>query len=379
MFLMPTARAKLLGMHVSSAATRQEIETALDGLVEEGTHNLAAGLATVPSLKNDAVVNNVMRAMITRKLDAFQSAVRQAPPYAVEALLGGTMASALSKSTGRDMSTLHLELEASIVRVKERNRPARLTAEDFKAFHRTMLSTKGGGLYDRTVTYETFYFTDRFVDRFGTKLEKPTLSLNVTNKDINGAIAALLESIADAVFPGTPVWTDAKPSGQLRRTAGRALLAEKAKYYPGGTSNLPSVLIANQMFEAQSDKPDETAAAKLAQPLVGPEDGDFGCGMTELKAEALMYLSGKAATWAAGQSGFVMGLLGGTNLGFPIALAKFSIGDNQTLQTVVQTTLAFTARRGTYEALWPLLSNIDQKDHKTLAALVQALLTNAGD
>jgi hypothetical protein len=312
--------------------------------------------------------------MITRKLDAFQSAVRRAPSGAVADMFGGAMARALDEAKVTD-ADLRLRVEASIVDEKERNRPQRLTADDFKAFHKAMLSPKGD-LVDRTVNYEMFYFTDRFVDRFGSKLAKPTLSLNITNEDINGTLTALLESVADELFPHTPVWTDAKPKTQGRARLALAPLAADPKYFPGGTTKLPSVLVVNQMFSTGSTKPDEAAAAGLAVPLA---DDKAGCGMTELKAEALMYVSGKSATWAAGQSGFVMGLLGGTNLGFPIALAKFSIGDNQTLQTVVQTILAFAARRGTYEAAWPLLYNIDQNKYPTLAALLKALVLDADD
>lgn len=84
--------------------------------------------------------------------------------------------------------------------------------------------------------------------------------------------------------------------------------------------------------------------------------------MTELKAEALNYLSGKAATWAAGESGVILGTFGGANLGLPVALGKLSIGDNKSLQTIVQTVLSSTAKRATFEATIPVLQAIDQQN-----------------
>ena len=131
-------------------------------------------------------------------------------------------------------------------------------------------------------------------------------------------------------------------------------------YYPGNGSTKPSVVAY-----AERDIPHRT----ILQPMV-----DSGCGMTTVKGDVLNYLSGKASTWASGESGLVLALFGGTNAGLPIVLWKVSIGDSKTLQTIVQTVLATAAKRATYQASLPLVWAIDQPTNATVPDLIDKLI-----
>jgi hypothetical protein len=157
-------------------------------------------------------------------------------------------------------------------------------------------------------------------------LPKPTLSLTVTDQEISGALTSLVEALADDLFSKSPVWKDSNNH-----------------YFPGDSANEPTFLT----FPPGAPPTLETLATD-------------GCGMTKLKADTLTYLAGKASTWAAGETGFVMGNLGGINAGPVFVLGKFSIGDNKTLQTVAQTILAEAAKRATMEAVKDVLLEIDQ-------------------
>lgn len=287
------------------------------------------------SMQNDDVVVSVTRLLLHQH---FQS---------VNSLIDAETAAHHLFLTQDDMTILKSSLNAAI----NSNTPSSLSSGQFKKFFKNIVSPNGSGDQSRVIQYESYYFAGTFSDRFGTKLSKPTLSLTVTDQEISGALGAFIEAIADDLFDTTPVWLGTGVPG-----AGDA-----GKYYPGASANEPSFL---QFAESQK----LPNLAQLKVNLVST-----GCGMTELKAEALNYLSGKAATWAAGESGVILGSFGGANLGLPVALGKISIGDSKSLLTIVQTVLSSTAKRATFEATIPVLEAIDQQN-STLTDIIDQLV-----
>jgi hypothetical protein len=310
---------KILAGHITSLLAKQK------ALVSGGVPK---------AMQNDDVVVSVSRLLLYQH---FQS---------VNSLIDAEIAARHLFLTPDDMTILKASLKAAI----NSNTPSSISSGQFKTFFKKSVSPNGSGDQSRVIQYESYYFAGTFSDRFGNKLSKPTLSLTVSDQEIGGALSAFIEAVADDLFDTTPVWlgTGVKGAG------------DTGKYYPGASANEPSFL---QFAENQS-------LPNLAQLKVNLVPS--GCGMTELKAEALNYLSGKAATWAAGESGVILGAFGGANLGLPVALGKISIGDSKSLLTIVQTVLSTTAKRATFEATIPVLQAIDQQN-STLTDIIGQL------
>lgn len=346
-------RTAAVAVAPSNSMSASALADVLTPQIETAVHDPKAAEARhSPELVNNPVVKTVMSAITARKLSAFRSAVQHSSETAVMSLLDDQSQAALGPASG---GTVKVAMTEAIDRVAETHKPRHLTFDDFKDFYEKTLSPRARENISRVVHYETYYFTDSFVDRFGGKPPSASFSLTVSDEDIAGALSALLESIADDIFPNTPVWVHPK----------------KPVFYPGNNDKMPSALA----FKGRHGKPEDVV--KLAEAIVLPDPNDPGkpmCGMTELKAKALMYLSGKASVWAKGQSGLLVGLIGGTNLGLPVAMGKFSIGDNKTLLVIVQTVLAFTARRAAYEAAWPLLYQIDQSKYPDLEKILDVVV-----
>jgi hypothetical protein len=269
------------------------------------------------NVRTDKVVRSVLDLMVTRKSESANTIRLKRSPI----------------DTSRN---------AEIVKANNAATPSKLHASDFEALYRKLISPNGAAVSSRTISYESAYFKGQFVDRFGTSLPKPTLALTVTDQEIAAVLMAFIESLADDLFSTTPVWID-----------------DNGNYYPGDNLNKPTFL----MFPGAPDPVN----------LV-----DSGCGMTKLKIDALVYLSGKASTWAAGETGFVLGSFGGVSGGPVFVLGKLSIGDNKTLQTVAQTILADAAKRATLEGLKDVLLNIDQPADWKLGDLIDSLVFGKG-
>lgn len=191
------------------------------------------------------------------------------------------------------------------------------------------------------VFYFSQYYKGKFVDRMGNKLAKPTLSRTIGNTDIAGAVEVMWELILDYKF-STPIWKDAN-----------------SHYYPGNSSDAPTALDAGLV---------------TAITMLDPKDSEH-CGITPLKAEAIEYLANTASDSASSLGGLVGGSFGGLHFGLGV-MGKVSIGDNQTLQTLVKTSLARTASRAaeeaSYRALYWIRYPYDPKS--TVADIVQQFL-----
>lgn len=357
-------------MAVNPLPSRQTMVASLARQIDDKASRMASTAANAPkSLRDNKVVRTLMRTVVVRKLEAFRSAVVRAPDSAVMSLFNDASLDALAASRQVPVSAIEVRaiLGEAIDGAVASQQPEYLTYDDFKELYHALLDR---GL-DRVVQYEADYFNGNFIDRFGNSIPKPQISNTVSNDDIAGALTVLLEAIADEIFPDTPVWAAvlAEKPGKAADSAASPSKAGGRVYYPGGSSKPPSVLVFRAKREGKEPE-------NLADPIFDPnaEKDPSGCGMTKLKAEALIYVSGKASTWASGQAGLVLGALGGANFGLPIVLGKISIGDNKTLQIIVQTALAFTARRAAYEATWPLLYQIDEPRLGTVGQILRAIV-----
>lgn len=197
-----------------------------------------------------------------------------------------------------------------------------------------LAATGSGTLID----YFEEYFNGNFVDRFGTQLPKPAISRTINNQFIAGALTVVLEYIFDTTVD-TPVWK----SGNM--------------YYPGGFTKQPTA-----------------AKWKRAEEIdLLPKSDSQKCGVTELKARAISYLSHQAANRAALLSGLIGESFGGVEVGFGV-LGKFSLGDNQTLQTVAKTTLSVAAMRAAEKGAYEILREIGHDPDDSLAKLLEHYL-----
>lgn len=184
---------------------------------------------------------------------------------------------------------------------------------------KSVQATKGISFKNAFVRYFADYYEGKFIDRFGTTISKPSLSLTISDTEIGNVVQVMWELILDYTL-GTPVWTDG------------------SKYYPGGSANKPTVLAENLV---------------IAQSLLADNLSDH-CGITKLKAEAIQYLANTASDRASAMGGLVTGSFGGFEVGLGF-LGKFSFGDNQTIQTVVKTSVGEVAGRAAEEASYRTL------------------------
>jgi hypothetical protein len=173
--------------------------------------------------------------------------------------------------------------------------------------------------------YFSAYYQGKFVDRFGQSLVKPDISKTVPDTEIAAAETVLLEFLFD-LFDPTPVLGDAKSAGDV---------VDTTNFYPGGTpSNKPTAFIA--------------MLTNYQQIKTG------GCGVTVKNVSILANLANGAGDRAAAIGGLVANTPGGLSIGLGV-VGKISIGDNQTLSTIVKTAASRLAARITFaSSYWAL-------------------------
>jgi len=184
------------------------------------------------------------------------------------------------------------------------------------------------------VQYFQAYYDNKYIDRYGNSISKPTLTLTVSDTEISAAVSVLVDYIIDSIDT-TPVWG----------TTANGVTT----YYPGGTNN-----------EGSKNEPTFLTVygshAPQYQPLSnGP------CGITVAKAKLLAELAGAASDEGGTVSGLVHGSFGGFEVGLGF-LGKFSFGDDQTLAAIVKAAASRLSARVTVAAAWPVLSEISYTD-----------------
>jgi hypothetical protein len=152
-----------------------------------------------------------------------------------------------------------------------------------------------------------------FVDREGAVFKRPEIKNSIGNDIITAALDVTLEAVFDATLHNPVYYAE-----------------ESAKK----NWNTPD-----------NREPTVVGALKVAEKLAA--DGSAQ-GITSRKQKAIRYLSGLAADRSKVLSGAAYRAVGGADLGIVVA-GKFSIGDNDTLAKMLDTTFEVAAKRITEE------------------------------
>jgi hypothetical protein len=318
------------------------------------------------ALHQNRVVRAVMHGINRRRAVAMRAIVQEASDDQVAQAVDSHNLVALAGTGGAaaQKATLLAKLDGVI----QQDSVGRLTPEDFHQLYDILVRSRMKEIGERIVQYESAYLNGEFVDRFGTKWDAPKPSWQVSDDQISETLTVMLEALADEVFYRTPVWYEpakAKPAAAADKAKGDGRL-----FFPGGKPNTPT-------FIAVID--DDSVAANLQWKMDPMTEGQPVCGMTKLKMDALLFLSNRAGTLAAGQSGLLLGSYGGTSIGLPIVMGKLSVGDNQTLQAMFKAVIAYIAKRGAYEASWHLLLHIDQGKLGKIGDILGNVVLKPGD
>jgi len=273
---------------------------------------------------------------------------------------------------------------------------------------------------DRTAFYELQYFKGHFVDHFGNAIVPSQITEKNQDQEIQNLLTVFLESVFDDIEEyqfeksgkAVPYWVSQKPAGPAPAgTAGNAAATDSYYYLSGksmgtiptlpitpGASTAPkdfgylqNLALINPNSNVQvptfiayayyqyymAQYPDGTLVPpnsyNLSVTSLDLDTGAQGCGMTQTKADVLLYLSRRAGTLTGGEAGALLGLLGGANVGPVIVLGKISIGDNQTLKAVVQAFLSETAERVTAAAARQQLLKVAIPNNSGFSAVLDTL------
>jgi hypothetical protein len=231
-----------------------------------------------------------------------------------------------------------------------------VSISEVKEFSKTIFSTQlrptitapqAAGTANNNIFAKYFsdFYDGKFVDRFGQTIAKPSLnlpnlgaaggtiklSLTITDAEISAALTVLIEYLADLVDP-TPV-LGSSPPGQIVTTGANA-----TKFYPGGNTSEPTALVAN---------------------IANYRQISTDCGITETNAKILGYIANGAGDEAQLVNGLVTQSAGG--FGFSLGIfGKISIGDNQTLGTIVKTAASRAAMRIVFASSYWTLERVGQ-------------------
>jgi hypothetical protein len=186
--------------------------------------------------------------------------------------------------------------------------------------------------------YFTAYYKGDFYDRFSQSVSKPSLSTTIPDTEIAAALTVLIEYIADLVDP-TPVLgnTDMPVATPTQAPGAAGGAASATTFYPGESSKEPTAL---------------SAGLATYKNIANNK-----CGVTIDNAKVLSAIANAAGDRAAAISGLVSQSWGGLSIGFGV-LGKFSIGDNQTLGTVVKTAATRLGTRISYAASYYALDKL---------------------
>jgi len=192
-------------------------------------------------------------------------------------------------------------------------------------------------------TYFSAYYGGTFVDRFGQIIAKPNLSLpdflnpgapvklslSLSDADMGAALTVLIEYLAD-LFDPTPV-LGSDPPGQV---------SSSTTFFPGNNTNQPTAYTAGN-----------TNYSRVSSD----------CGVTAHNATILGYIANAAGDEAQLVGGLVSQTTGGVEIGLGV-LGKISIGDNQTLGTVVKTAASRAAMRIVFASSYWALETAGRSD-----------------
>jgi hypothetical protein len=269
--------------------------------------------------------------------------------------------------------------------------------------------------WDNLKIYYDAYVKGNFVDHFGNKYDKPALSTTISDTELAQTVGVLVEFLFD-MAAHTPVWqgqdtvsailtkdqttvtisdalnisswsvgmkitgpnktyipdgttiqkinAEASPptltmsnkAGADSGQGGVQLTISDGKYYPGGTTNKPTVLSA--LFEKT---PAATGTPATYAPIqvepIGLDPKNVGCGMTMLKMSVTDDVAHAFSSAASNAVGSALGTVGG--LGASLAVfGKISIGDNRAGTAIAQAVAAQLVERTTFEAIYPMINDV---------------------
>ena len=358
--LLPSCTSPGSVSEFSARSTTEVAATAQE--VEARSSQLRGNLPD--SLKNDVVIRELLKAS------------------AVASYRGNVQAARMLRINAKDLG-------------QEPPLPENLNEWDFRRFAENMRSTMLSApltlnnvstmnslqaqpdFYKAVILYFNSYYKGEYMDRFGNQVAKPKLSQNISDDEIAGAVTVFADLLVDYTLR-TPVWQDqncAKSDIQKDNKNGPVCKTntDYLHYYPGNFSTRPTVLDAppdDPAAAPPSPSPIRPGLVSAATVLLTPDES-LQCGITPLKAEAIQYLSSLSANQAGLVAGSVGGSFGGLHFGFGI-LGKWSIGDNKTLQTIVDTALSRVFERSAEEVSYRVLNNIGyDKSINDLATFLQ--------
>jgi len=187
---------------------------------------------------------------------------------------------------------------------------------------------------DKTLlAYLTAYYKGKFTDRLSVVSPKPNISTTIPDSEIAAAETVLLEFMMDTIDP-TPVMGD-DPASSISGTT---------HFFPGGSTDEPTAYA--------------TGLAKYIQiPNPNSSTDPDACGITTKNSWVLKDLANGAGDQAAAVGGLVANTPGGLSIGLGI-IGKISIGDNQTLSTLVKTAASRLATRAALASSYWTLRNV---------------------
>jgi hypothetical protein len=199
--------------------------------------------------------------------------------------------------------------------------------------------------------YYAFYFQGKFYTYLGQSLAAPSPSSTISDAEIVQATQVFSEFLFDEIFQST-VWA-------TYDSTGKNIVA----YYPGGTKNKPTYLAVNGSMAGTILKPLPTTTS--------------GCGMNELKAQAIDSLVKQFGTAASAEVGLLVKSAGAIEIGLGV-FGKLNVGDNNLVAELAKGFAAEVVSRLTIQLAVPILSAIDFEQQKAMVARVQAPLAALG-
>jgi hypothetical protein len=187
---------------------------------------------------------------------------------------------------------------------------------------------------DKTlVAYLSAYYKGRFTDRLSVVSPKPNISTTIPDSEIAAAETVLLEFVMDTIDP-TPVMGDDPVSS----------VSSTTHFYPGDSTEEPTAFATGLTKYVQIPNP-----TSATDPSV--------CGITTKNSWVLKDLANGAGDQATAVGGLIANTPGGVSLGLGI-IGKISIGDNQTLSTLVKTAASRVATRAALASTYWTLRNV---------------------
>lgn len=272
--------------------------------------------AILPSeLKNDAVVNHVL---------LHAQYVHANAQAAAKSLLKPGSNVETSVAVPKPASTLtHLDID----------RFAKVVSN--QVLRHTPATTPSGPnnvdpFWQKLRAYYIAYYGGKFNTYFGETLDKPKVSLTISDTEIVQAATVFIELLMDEIFE-SPIW-----------------IGPDKSYYPGGNANTPTSL----------------KVSNITPPTIPA--GPSGCGMNVAKADAMRYLAQAFSKAASTETGLTVKSAGSLEVGLGI-VGKLSIGDNSLLTALVQGVVSEIVARLTVQIAAPILEAIDFEKQTALA------------